>query len=65
MFHYYDIFFANIAIFFDWGINVTNNKEKYHINETNMKIFETFEYGKGKKATSNDRKIIALVSKMR
>lgn len=44
---------------------MTNNKEKYHINETNMKIFETFEYGKGKIATGNDRKIYALVSKMR
>ena len=39
--------------------------EKYHINEANLKIFETFEYGKGKKATGNDSKIIALVSKMR
>lgn len=39
--------------------------EKYHINETNLKIFETFEYGKGKIATSNDRKIFAFVSKMR
>ena len=39
--------------------------EKYHINETNLKIFETFEYGKGKKATSNDSKKYALVSKMR
>ena len=44
---------------------MTNNKEKYHINETNMKIFETYECGKGKKATGNDRTIIALVSKMR
>lgn len=44
---------------------MTNNKEKYHIDETNMKISETFEYGKGKKATGNDRKIFALVSKMR
>ena len=30
-----------------------------------MKVFETFEYGKGKKATSNDSKKFALVSKMR
>ena len=28
-------------------------------------IFETFEYGKGKKATSNDSKKFAFVSKMR
>ena len=44
---------------------MTNNKEKYHINETNMKIFETFEYVKRKKATGNDSKKFALVSKMR